>query len=201
MLRHRQTEAPTSVWDQEYENERTPWRSSGLSLLSRELLNQHRFSGNVLEIGCGMGDDAGGLVDIGLEYLGIDCSRFATSEAKSLYPYVGSFQAADFFDWLPDAPFSVAYDKGMFHGLGGEARRSEFVEKLATVLNPGGRWLSVNGAADTRRSDFSHGAVYLTDIVSAVEDYFEILDVRKSSYGLLDSKNDFQAWYIVSRRR
>lgn len=199
--KHRQTEADTREWNSKYHNQQTPWRSQGINNITKDLLVKYSCFGKLLEIGCGCGDDAPELNELGFDYFGIDISDSAISQAEKMAHSECRFTTHDFFEWSPQAPFDVVYDKGVYHGLGGKNRRTKFSEKVALTLKPGGLWISICGAADTRREDFSHGSIYLSDYVSIVENSFEILNVQKSTYGLLDPSNDFTAWYIAARRR
>lgn len=132
----------------------------------------------------------------------MDFSEAAIRQAASRHESpMCSFSCADFFQWTPKMPFGLIYEKGFFHGLGGVRRRNKFIRRAASFLSPNGIWLSVCGAADHRRSDFSHGAIYLRDLIGPAEIYFEVLEVVKADYGLADQHHEFGAWHAVFRRR
>jgi hypothetical protein len=114
---------------------------------------------------------------------------------------MASFSSADFFRWSAKEAFGVIYEKGFFHGLRGVRRRNMFIRRAASLLGPKGIWLSVCGAADHRRLDFHHGAIYLRDLIGPAEIYFEVLEVVKANYGLADRHHEFGAWHAVFRRR
>ncbi len=201
MPNHRKSEADPEVWEQYYDAGKTEWRSSGIGVATRCWLDRHPYlSRQLLEIGCGTGDDSQDVKTLGFDYCGIDISESAISLAREQYPAL-DFLSCDFFEWSPPHPFNVAYDKGVYHGLGGHERRHEFAEKVASILKPNGHWISVCGAADNRNPNFSHGAIYLTDFVSIVETYFEIREVRKCQYGLFEEQRDFEAWHVLAIRR
>jgi len=201
-MRARAGEAPRDVWDDRYRHHDIPWRSSGLSEPARELLATYASGRALLELGCGTGEDAASLAKLGFDYTGLDTSseaiRIATHDADG---HSARFLSADVFSWKSRSPFDVIYDKGLFHGLAGARRRSTFVRRIARLLNPNGVWVTVCGAADRRRSDFTHGAIYLRDLVLPAEIYFEVLEVLKAPYGLADRAHEFEAWHAAFRRR
>jgi len=196
------SEAPASVWDNLYHLGKIPWRSAGLSVTTRRLLTSYAAGLRILEVGCGVGDDAEAIAEIGFDYLGLDISEAAIHEATSrCTSRTLHFECADFFRWSVDMSFDVIYEKGLFHGLGGVRRRNTFVRRAATLLNHKGIWVTVCGSADQRRVDFCHGAIYLRDLIGPAEIYFEVLEVVKADYGLADRDRDFNAWHAVFRRR
>jgi len=194
-------EASADVWNRLYERNATAWTSVGLSPITESLLKRHASGQSLLEIGCGIGTDALTLKALGFDYLGIDASQAAIRSAVARTTPAIRFKCDDFFTFRPKEQFGVVYEKGFFHGLAGVRRRSAFVRRLATILNPNGLWVSVCGSADHRRSDFSHGALYLRDLVGPAEIFFEVMEIVKAPYGLLESSCDFQAWHAAFRRR
>jgi SAM-dependent methyltransferase len=138
----------------------------------------------------------------GFDYFGIDISDTAIRDAKDSYSSKPiHFARVDFFRWSIIDSFDVVYEKGVFHGLAGVRRRNAFVRRVATLLRPKGIWITVCGSADHRRKDFSHGAIYLRDLIGPAEIYFEVLEVVKAPYGLADKEHEFDAWHAAFRRR
>lgn len=197
------TEPQAWLWNRYYKDLNIPWRSAGLSDTALKLLKRYKSGRDkLLEIGCGTGNDVPDILKLGFKYHGLDFSEAAVHQATSLHgSAVCSFSHADFFLWCPEEPFDVIYEKGFFHGLGGVRRRNAFIRRAASLLSPNGIWLSVCGAADHRRTDFRHGAIYLRDLIGPAEIYFEVLEVAKAGYGLADQHHDFTAWHAVFQRR
>ena len=197
------TESRIALLNRHYDELNVPWRSGGVSGAALDLLARYKGERRrVLEIGCGTGDDAPGLLDFGLEYLGLDFSEAAVRQAASRHgSEVCRFVYADFFNWTSGEPFDIIYEKGVFHGLGGVRRRNVFVRRVASLLSPNGIWLSICGAADRRHPEFPHGAIYLRDLIGPAEIYFEVLEVVKAEYGLADRHHEFGAWHAAFRRR
>lgn len=196
-------EALPSVWNDLYERGKTAWRSGGLTTASRQLLLRYAVGRRLLEVGCGIGDDAFGIFEIGFQYHGLDIAESAIRNAKSHHAANKSldFICADFFRWSAEKPLNVIYEKGFFHGLAGVRRRNTFIRQVASHLAPDGIWISVCGSADQISEDFPHGAIYLRDLVGSAEVYFEVLEIVKDKYGLADQTKDFSAWHAAFRVR
>lgn len=166
------------------------------------MLTSYSVGPRLLEIGCGAANDACQLGELGFDYLGLDISDAAVCAAKDRCRSDSvRFARVDFFRWSASDLFDVVYEKGVFHGLAGVRRRNAFVRRVAARLRPAGIWVTVCGSADHRRKDFSHGAIYLRDLVGPAEIYFEVLEVVKAPYGLSDKTHDFEAWHATFRRR
>jgi SAM-dependent methyltransferase len=100
--------------------------------------------GCVLDAGCGSGEHALLAASLGLEATGIDTAAAAIAAAQAKADERGL--AARFLVW--DArqlaslggQFDTVLDSGLFHVLGDGDRRL-YVEGLAAILRPGGRYL------------------------------------------------------------
>lgn len=156
-----------------------------------------------MEVGCGIGDDACAISEMGFRYHGLDIAESAIRNARSKNAAKRSldFACADFFRWSVEKPFNVIYEKGFFHGLAGVRRRNTFIRQVASHLAPNGIWVSVCGSADQICEGFPHGAIYLRDLVGPAEVYFEVLEIVKDKYGLADQTKDFSAWHAAFRVR
>lgn len=195
------SEAPPSVWNRLYEKGSNPWRSAGLTTTTRRLLSEYRNGARLLEVGCGRGDDAADIIQMGFEYYGLDIAEAAIAYAKKRNPGHGSdFISEDFFNWNSGQQFDVIYDKGFFHGLAGLRRRNSFIRRVARQLSSRGIWITVCGSADQTHEKFPRGAIYLRDLIGPAEVYFEVLEIVKDDYGLADRTKEFQAWHAAFRR-
>jgi SAM-dependent methyltransferase len=101
-----------------------------------------RFTGTVLDAGCGTGDTALFLAERGCKVTGIDFLEVPTQRAQRKAADRGvqvRFMVKDaqtLKDW--SERFDNVVDSGLFHVFSDEHRR-RYVEGLAVVLKPGGR--------------------------------------------------------------
>lgn len=70
------------MWEEIHEH--VEWGNTGDSFL-KEFLEQHKFYGNALDLGCGVGANCGLLLNHGLEVWAVDCSETAIEKTKRNY--------------------------------------------------------------------------------------------------------------------
>ncbi|MGH7642102.1 MAG: class I SAM-dependent methyltransferase [Candidatus Dormibacteria bacterium] len=119
-------------------------------------------SGRALDVGCGLGSEAGWLAGRGYSVVGIDLSETACVQAQHRFPGALFFPAD--MRRLPflDQTFEVALDRGCFHYLAA-TDRFRYERELSRVLKPGGRLLlraSLRSAG--LRNDISEGVIRST---------------------------------------
>ena len=204
--KYRLDERIEALWESCYQRGDCVWRSAGLSDEVRALLSKYRNGPNLLEVGCGTGDDSLEFAYLGYDVTSIDLSKSAIEMAESNLRAIEvinrpNFIKADFATWYPQNLVDIVYEKGVFHNLAGPEPRSKFIYKTSKILNKDGIWFTISGSADNIKPKMSHGAVFLRDIIEPVEVYFEVLEVVKSKYNLADSLRDFDAWHCIFRRR
>lgn len=98
-----------------------PWNIGGPQPAVRQLADKGGFRGHVLDIGCGLGDNALYLASLGLKVTGVDISEVAVRCAQEKADKVGldvEFLAADAFT-LANAGtrFDTVLDSAFFHTL------------------------------------------------------------------------------------
>ncbi len=159
---------------------------------------------SVLDIGCGTGNNVIWLQEQGFNVTGIDSSEFAVqrAEEKSREAAVEcSFHLLDFFkDTLPGTPFDFIFDRGCFHHPPEAGNFQPFAENVFKHLKDGGLWLSLVGNCDETRDAPGPPQVSATQIVTAVEPYFEVLSLVS---GHFDSNQTPRAknWICLMRKR
>ncbi|MGX5694230.1 class I SAM-dependent methyltransferase [Dermacoccus abyssi] len=110
-----------------------PWNIGGPQPAVRALCDEGGFSGHVLDIGCGLGDNALYLASTGLQVTGVDISEIAVESARQKAKQVGldvEFLAADAFS-LAEAGtrYDTVLDSAFFHTL----PRTEIASYLALL--------------------------------------------------------------------
>ena len=127
-------------WDASYTDGPAPWDIGRPQPAVVRLAAGGGFTGTVLDVGCGTGDNALHLAAHGLSVLGIDVAETALSIARRKADARGlsvEFAVADAFhlDRLRRR-FRTVLDCGMFHTCDG-GERPAYVASLATVTEPG----------------------------------------------------------------
>jgi SAM-dependent methyltransferase len=109
-------------------------------LLEAEAAGELGPPGLMLDLGCGLGTEAGYLAGRGWRCLGLDLSDQALRQAAQAHP-AAAFAHADVTE-LPvrTAAATLLLDRGCFHYLD-EQGRSRYAAEAARVLRPGGRLL------------------------------------------------------------
>src|SRR4051812_36353296 len=101
-----------------------------------------RVSGDILDAGCGTGENALFFAERGHPVLGIDFLEHPIQEAKRKAEERGLDAQFDRMDALRleglDRPFDSVIDSGLFHVFSDEDR-ARYVAGLAHVIKPGGR--------------------------------------------------------------
>jgi SAM-dependent methyltransferase len=96
--------------------------------------------GRALDVGCGLGTEAGQLAAAGWQATGIDLSATALARAAAAHPEAGFLRTDVRRLPFADQSFDAAVDRGCFHYLPA-ADRVRYGDELRRVLVPGGRLL------------------------------------------------------------
>lgn len=179
---------PLSTFDQAYENHTAPW-VIGEPQPAFVALDQHGWiSGNVLDVGCGTGENAIHLAERGHDVLGLDFSQLAVDAARENARHSGvnaRFEVADALQLRAEPRFDTIVDSALFHLLG-QDDRVRYAERLHGVCRPGAV-VHVLGLSDV---DPGFGPVMNEDdIPAAFSEGWTVEDVRRSRYrGVVDAE-------------
>ena len=132
---------PPNRWDI-YDRVVPPWETGRAQPALAELAEAGRFTGRVLDIGCGTGEHALLAASLGLEATGIDGAESAIRIARDKARERGlqaRFLVADALalDRLGEQ-FDTVIDSNLF-GVFSDAERARYVSSLASVVPVGGR--------------------------------------------------------------
>lgn len=156
------------------------------------------------EFGCGTGDNAIWLAEEGFRVTATDCTGLAIDRAREKAEEAGvkcEFLAADFLkEEIPGGPFRFAFDRGCFHSFDTNRKRKRTAENVAAHLEEGGLWFSIIGSADTPPRPTGPPQLTACNIVSAVEDRFEILSLTAGRFDS-DSEVPPNGWFCLMRKR
>jgi len=157
-----------------------------------------------LDIGCGTGDNSIWLAQKNFQVTGTDISEIAIEKAREKASKSGvkcTFLVVDFFrDKIEGAPFDFVFDRGCLHTFDSDKERKRFAKNVASNLEKDGLWLSLIGSADERRQGPGPPQRTASDIITAVEPYFEILSLTSSHFDS-NRQNPPRCWVCLMQKR
>lgn len=189
-------------WEDSYQTGHTPWDTGIVDPILAQAVKANLLqTGRLLEIGCGTGTHARYLAHLGWTVTAIDISPKAISLAQSLSPQSTiHYQTLDFLEQdLPGIVFDAVVDRGCFHVYQDLATRQHFAAKVASVLHPRGRWLSLMGSTEGPPRDFGPPRLSAADVINSVEPSLAIVSIQKTQFTIVD--NDVSAWLGVFEKR
>jgi SAM-dependent methyltransferase len=171
-----------------YKTGDTPWDIGKPDFnLTETVIQKPIKSCKALDIGCGTGDNSIWLAQKHFQVTGTDISGIAIEKAKekaSKRDVKCSFLVVDFIrNRVEGAPFGFVFDRGCFHTFTSGRGRKRFAKNVASNLEKDGLWLSIIGNADERRQGHGPPQRTASDIIAAVESFFEILSIISSHFG------------------
>jgi 2-polyprenyl-3-methyl-5-hydroxy-6-metoxy-1,4-benzoquinol methylase len=190
-------------FEQQYREGNTPWDHGLVDSNLIRMVERFKIAPcRVLDIGCGTGDNAIWLAQHGFFVTGCDLSEaaieMATSKPTAERP---NFLVADFLSSpIQNGPFNFVFDRGCFHSIQGETARTHFAQKVASLLEPRGLWLSLIGNADAPRQENGPPQMTAKEVVAFIEPKFEMRSMEAGYFGT-DQGNPPRAWICLMRRR
>ncbi|WP_405168179.1 class I SAM-dependent methyltransferase [Nocardia sp. NBC_01499] len=128
-------------WDASYQDGPAPWDIGRPQPAIERVGSQGGFTGAVLDVGCGSGDNALYVASLGVSVLGVDVAETALALARQKADDRGlgvEFVVADAFQLEQlGRKFPTVLDCGMFHTCDAD-ERPRYVASLASVIEQGG---------------------------------------------------------------
>jgi SAM-dependent methyltransferase len=162
------------------------------------------FAGDLLDVGCGTGEDARWLAARGHTVVGVDFSPRGIERALAGGPTSAEFLVADATDLGaagigPDGrTFDTAVDVGCFHSVAVHGR-SRYAASVRDALRPGGRLVLL---CWSDRNDFAGGPARLSreEIRAAFADGWTLESIEPEVLESPRAPGEVQAWLAVLRR-
>jgi cyclopropane fatty-acyl-phospholipid synthase-like methyltransferase len=134
-------DAPRHDFEASYQAGRPPWDIGGPQPEVVALAAEGEIVGDVLDVGCGTGENALYLASLGRRVMGVDAAptAIARAQAKAAERALpATFALANALDLAKlRRRFETVVDCGLFHTLEPEQRRL-YAHSLCEVLSPGG---------------------------------------------------------------
>ena len=136
--------------------------------------------------------------------LGIDISSAAIERAHVKADTTARnchFAVVDFLrDTLSEGAFDLVFDRGCFHVFDKAEDRARFAERVASLLKPGGKWLSLIGSTEGPERDYGPPRRSARDVISAIEPQLEIVELCSIEFRA-NMPAPVAAWRCLSRCR
>lgn len=136
------TSVPRTTFETAYQTGVPPWVIGEPQPAIVELAREGRISGAVLDPGCGNGDNAIHLAELGYDVLGIDFSPTAVEIARANAARRAAahvrFEVADALRLDGEPRFDTIVDSALFHVFGRDDQAA-YARSLHAVCKPGGR--------------------------------------------------------------
>lgn len=152
----------------------------------------------VIEVGCGLGNQAHYLSRMGLEVTATDISVPAIERAQRTYPHV-RFLVDDITRSAVKETFEVAIDRGCFHVLPAD-RQKEYVANLHRLLRPRAFLFLKVLSSEDGQLDFGPERFSLFGLRRIFVSHFEICRIRRSLYQG-STPHAPKAWFACLRRK
>jgi SAM-dependent methyltransferase len=135
----------------------------------------------ILEIGCGIGNNAIWLAQQGASVTAIDIATIPIDVAQQSARQANvsvNFNVVNALDGLPSGPFDLVFDYGCFHCLNYPGDRAKFAKEVAKVLGVNGQWVSVIGSPENVKDpELGPPRRSIVEIAQAVEPSLKIINI------------------------
>jgi len=194
------TTSPEGAFDQSSSGI-SPWDIDRPQPAVVRLAQSGEIVGTVLDVGCGTGENALYLSNLGHEVTAIDTAQEAIDKArrKSLERRSRvNFRLVDALA-LPclGLTFDTVIDSGLFHVFSDE-ERVEFVNNLGAVLVPGGRYFML--CFSERETRDGPRRVTQAEITDAFREGWTINDIQETKFETLIHEGGAWAWLATISR-
>ena len=193
-------------WDDSYTAEAPPpWDIGKPQPAFVRLAESGLLTGQLLDAGCGTGEQSLLAASHGARATGVDLSPAAIAQARAKAAQRGldvRFEVADALDLGQlDPNFDVIIDSGVFHVFSDEDR-PRYVASLAAVLRPGGT-LYLMCFSDRQPGDWGPRRVREDELRASFSDGWAVQSITADTFEIrpMGDTTRAQAWLAVFTRK
>jgi SAM-dependent methyltransferase len=150
--------------------------------------------GLLLDIGCGLGNQAALLHELGFSVTATDIAEAAIDRARELYPDV-DFRVDDIMNSKVGAAFDFVIDRGCFHVLASE-QHAAYAENIHCLLKPSATFLLKVFSDESGPGDFGPHRYSPAKLKEIFSDHFKIQLIEHTTYQG-STANPPKAWLAV----
>ena len=182
-------EAYKNYWENVYksgkflstvETNALPWDINSYDQNLKDILDWLNLNqGEILELGCGFGNDSKFLAERGFNVTSIDISENAINISKENTKGLNiEFILGDIFKDLPNHKFDFVYDRGFFHNYKNDYEK--IFTLISNVLKTCGKFILITGNPNQIIIDTCMPPhVYLGEIEHCSQKFFKIIFVKE----------------------
>jgi cyclopropane fatty-acyl-phospholipid synthase-like methyltransferase len=196
---------PDAGWDEAYQREQPPpWDIGRPQPAFAALAREGALAGELLDAGCGTGENSLFAATFGAHPFGVDLSPSAVASARRKAAERGidaQFEAGDILEYaLPSAAFDNALDSGLFHSFSDD-ERPRYTAALSGALRPGAR-LFLACFSERQPGDWGPRRVTEAELRAAFSDGWEVERIEPMTFEInpVPDADSVDAWLGVFRR-
>ena len=198
------TAVPANEFFERYEKGDLPWQVDQPQPEVLRLIEEGKFESPILDLGCGLGDNAIELARRGYRVLGMDLVPEALRRARERAGKAGLIQPPEFL--VGDAlklqesgvEVETVLDCALFHTFEDEERPA-YVRGLGSVLSPGGR-LHILSFSELETREPGPRRLTRESIVGAFGRGWELEEAVRCRYWDRTRADGAHAWRVTFRR-
>ena len=167
-------------WDIEKHDPNLEWVMNELNIIPR----------NVLEVGCGVGNDSNWLSQLCTTVTGIDISSNAIDKANLNYGHIPNlkFICGDLNSSIPFSHYDLIYERGVLHNVDVNYYR-EFFTNYYSRLSIKGHVIILSGNENFYKGRDIVPPVILEDVIIAIKGLFKVKLLKEINFPLAKGFN------------